>query len=261
MTHTLPRLRRAALFVLAAALAACTSGDLLPGPPGPDATSGFASSDGSPCSETSCELAPQCGCEGAACDVDLEAGEEGATACRPVNAPGQTLGNCNTPDQCAPGFGCYDGQCYRYCNDDAPCGELEHCLLRPRYRNQDGDRVPVPGVLVCSKACQPERQTANGCPAVPQFACHLTRETPDDGEPFYRTGCTPAPSSGGGNDASCRRDRDCAVGYECVVFGDDRRCKQLCRVADGRCEVGSCRSFGDARPTIDGIEYGYCGSG
>lgn len=67
------------------------------------------------------------------------------------------------------------------------------------------------------------------------------------------TSCYPEGSEVTGD--PCDAPEDCALGFICTGFGT---CQQLCVIGGSTCDSSSsCVAFLE-RPTIDGVEYGYC---
>jgi hypothetical protein len=250
-------------------------------PNAPDAANG--------CPTAPCDLLAQCGCTGGeVCDLDNTMLPTGGTACREVVSPGTEQGNCNTSNQCAGGYVCLGspGQCRRYCGNDGDCGAGAFCNLDVVYDSGGGNFMDVPGATTCSKSCEPDKASANGCPGSPQFGCHIYQHDPDDppvtdGDEVLISDCS-APGLGGDDaDCSVNGSFDCQPGFDCVVLtfttictvnGDcaagqecdqaqgqciDDLCKQNCRVLGGTCAVGTCNSFNPAA-IVDGVEYGVC---
>lgn len=218
--------------------------------------------DADTCPGDPCQIAPQCGCGGQACDLDFEDLPNGSTACRDITVPGDESASCNSTTACAAGFVCLSKQCRAYCNSEVPCSGGGQCLVQPAYDSGGGVLESVPGVTTCTKSCSPEKATDNGCPSTPQFGCHLVNHDPDgvadNGDEFYHTDCRSAPSTGGGNGDPCLGgDSDCRAGYECVSRSGNLVCKQLCIYPDGSCDSGTCVPL-LTRVFIDGIEYAVC---
>jgi cysteine-rich repeat protein len=194
---------------------------------------------------TSCELVPQTGCPGGACDLDVT----GETVCRDAGE-GPMGAACASVLDCAAGYTCSfvasQGICSRFCQDDAQCeGNGSLCAYGLTIGNQ-----PVADVSLCSEACDPF--SGFGCPA--GWACHVSRLTGAGG----MTSCAPH-DGGGGAGSFCADDLDCGIGLGCVATTEQARCRKYC-------EVGAtidCKSpqacVGFATPlTIEGFEWGVC---
>jgi hypothetical protein len=214
-----------------------------------------------------CTLVPQTGCQaGQACDLDDTELATAGTLCRNAGI-GSDTSTCTTNTQCAAGYTCLGGspttsQCYEFCAGDSDCLLLQGglCVIQIVYGDPPMD---VPGVKVCSKACDP--LVSSGCPTA--FGCHVYQEE-SPGTRFF-THCLP--SGGGGQEATCAADEDCQVNYSCVNTGlatNPIRCLKNCIVDPGG-GVGTgcsglagtaCVGFTNA-PTINGNEYGVCWDG
>lgn len=241
---------------------------------GPDAGGSDARAGGEPdarvqmCQQDPCDVLPQCGCDGQACDIDPSAFATGGTMCRDFDATGNTLASCTALSDCGRGFVCLGGQCRAYCNNRYRCGESAHCLIEPVYRTDEGTFEPIPGITACTKACKPAAKVDNGCPSDPQYACRIQYHDPDpdvDGDQFWYSDCGSAPASGGLADTDCSEGGDsaCAPGYDCVILtvGEEqsRVCRELCALPDGTCTSGTCMSFSnDPKVIVLGVEYGVC---
>ncbi len=227
----------------------------------PDLADADIPADADTCPGDPCQIAPQCGCTGQACDLDGADLANGGTSCRNVTVPGTELSSCASSTSCASGFVCLGGQCRAYCNGETPCDNGQ-CLVQPVFDSGGGVFVDIPGVSACSKNCSPEQSTNNGCPSSPQFGCHLVRHNPDgiadNGDEFFYSDCRTTPATGGGNGAACPGGNpDCQAGFECVVISAMQVCKQLCIVPGGTCAQGTCSALIDPA-VISGVEYGVC---
>lgn len=186
------------------------SGPMCPGSCRPDTTSG--------CTDGTCVLEgaePRC----AATTGTLEGGTP-----------------CESADQCAPGYACFQrrtgGVCGRICCADevSTCGADEVCR---------GTGILVDGTATGYGECQEPRMC--DVLAAPVEAC-------EPGEGCYiisaeETGCLAAGT--GETGADCERPNDCAPGFACVGAFDGR-CARICRL--GRmddCEEGegSCVAY------------------
>lgn len=244
-----------------ACVTACASGEVATGPDGGGGkTDDPRGGGGADCPGVPCDLISQCGCrDGEACDLAPGAPTAEETACR-LAGDGDARSTCSGPADCAAGFVCQEGQCWRWCEGDDDCGG-GHCL--PAF----GDVV---GAQTCSKPCEPG--SASDCPD--GFACryYLHDETgPDtyDGHEFEYSDCSPAGDGTHGVDCAEAGDAACAAGYGCYdISWEDgsttTECRQICVVsvggqpADNRCEVGTCHEWLDPGAVIGDVEYGTC---
>jgi hypothetical protein len=238
-------------------------GPLLDASPFPDAP-------GEVCVKEPCDILTQCGCDGATvCDLDSATFATAGTECRDVTAPGRELSGCNAVTGCAGGYSCFGnpGQCRLYCDSDTDCGPSAFCRRQVVFQNPpgSGNFEDVPGAVLCTKRCAPERSLDNGCPE--EFACRVNSATDDQGQAFAHTDCEGATGGGThGADCSANGRSDCAPAFTCIIFsqGDtetSRECRQQCRLPDGACGTGTCQRVGDAPlggQAIDGVEYGIC---
>jgi hypothetical protein len=88
-----------------------------------------------------CDLVSQCGCPaGQSCQYRGVEPRCYATGTMPLGAA------CSTNEQCAPGSGCLDGLCKRYCGSDDDCG---NGLCLPISENDK----PLPNVKACLTRC------------------------------------------------------------------------------------------------------------
>ncbi|RZO58222.1 MAG: hypothetical protein EVA89_19740 [Sandaracinaceae bacterium] len=207
------------------------------------------------CSETPCRLvATQCGCpSGQGCYLN-----GGTRLCATAGSAGEGA-SCSGVSSCTPGLICINissgatavNQCNRFCDSDADCvGGGSLCT----YTLNDGMGGTVPGVRVCSKACDPVART--GCRS--GAACHIFRESMGAMRAFLD--CA-APVGFGTQGASCTDNGDCASGYACA--GTPGTCLRYCDSAGTIGTAGGCRSseacYGFATPLIvAGTEYGVC---
>lgn len=202
------------------------------------------------CAETPCRLvSPQCGCPGGqGCYLS------GVT--RACSAAGSSPegGACPTVTSCAPGLVCLDiarsgparNQCNRFCDTDADCTGGALCA----YTLNDGTGGDIPGVRVCTRACNP----LSGAGCVAGAKCTIFRESM--GAMRYYTDCT-APVGAGGQFAACTSDEQCQSGFACVANECLRWCTQL-GVAPGGCSAGL-RCYGFTTPIVVGaVQYGVC---
>lgn len=282
---TLATVRRSLLaLVLATTAVACAKGNTQTdggatidggqnqadaGQSGADAGNGADAGQGTPdaggtCPKSPCDLVQQCGCSSPqVCDLNSAQFPSGGTACRDVLSPGTENNDCGSQFDCAGGNVCIGTACRKYCNVDADCsGEGGLCIVQLTFGSPPTD---IPGAKVCTRSCEPEKPTANGCPPS-ENACHIYQYdpdgTPNSGDEELLTDCDPA--GGGGNNASCTTNgsRDCQAGYDCVNTGS-LVCKQNCQCpspgncAGGVCTTGTCTAYSE--PLMIGTtEYGVC---
>lgn len=201
----------------------------------------------SACSESPCRLtSPQCGCpSGQGCYLS-----GGARGCAAAGTAAEGT-PCTIPDSCQPGLVCLNvsttstpvNQCSRFCASDGDCvGDGSLCT----YTLGDGAGGTIPGVRVCSRACDPV--TSAGCSL--SAVCHGYRDTA--GRPY--TDCE-GPAGTGGPHAFCTSDASCRRGTFCnPTFGE---CLAYCR-SDFDCPLTDvCYRF--ATPfVVGGVEVGYC---
>lgn len=207
------------------------------------------------CSETPCRLVQtQCGCPaGQGCYLNGS-----SRLCATAGTAGEGA-SCSGVSSCSPGMICIDvgrtatplNQCNRFCDSDADCvGTGSLCT----YTLNDGMGGTVPGVRVCSKACDPVGRT--GCRS--GAACHIFRESM--GAMRYFFDCA-GPVGLGTQGASCTDLTDCASGYACA--GTPGTCLRYCDSVGTIGTTGGCRSseacYGFTTPLIvGGTEYGVC---
>ncbi len=205
------------------------------------------------CAESPCRLvAPQCGCpSGQGCYVDAAGGRSCSAA--GSNAEGAP---CTAPTSCTAGNLCINIDsgggstpvCAHFCSLDSQCGG-GLCVITL----SDGSGGSIPGVTLCTRACDPVAQT--GCRT--GAYCDIFQESA--GSMRYFTDCA-APSVGSGTQgASCADADDCAAGYACLDPGTGDQCVHWCRVGDGTGCSGLTTCVGFTSPvTIGGTEYGVC---
>ncbi|HEU5060279.1 MAG TPA: hypothetical protein VFU21_27300 [Kofleriaceae bacterium] len=262
--------RRISMTVLACSLlAACGAADR---DRGPDAGSGKTDDPGggggdgddvTDCPGVPCDLYQQCGCgEGEACDLAEDATSVENTTCRPAGA-GTGSATCDGPEDCAPGYVCEVGQCWRWCEGDADCGEHSYCLSA---------WADVVGASTCTKSCKPESPDDSGCPE--GMACRYYLHDPNgaeeyDGDEFEYTDCNPAGEGTHGTDCAETGDAGCAAGYGCYSINwsdgsETTECRQICvftvrgEPAANTCAVGTCHEWLDPGAVIGDVEYGTC---
>jgi hypothetical protein len=248
-------------------VAACSSAERAGSPDGggaaddPGQTGGGGA--GEDCPGVPCDLVAQCGCrDGEACDLAAGAGSAEDTACRAAGS-GTAADSCAAPEDCAPGYVCQEGQCWRWCAGDGDCGEEGHCL--PAFSDAVGART-------CTKPCKPESATASGCPE--GFGCRYYLRDPNgaeeyDGDEYEYTDCSPAGSGTHGADCSGDGEAACAQGYGCydIAWTDGStttECREICvftvagEPAENTCQVGTCHEWLDPGAVIADVEYGTC---
>lgn len=229
----------------------------------PDAQQGTPDA-GSNCANSPCDLVQQCGCDIAqVCDLDSNALPSGGTACRDVSTPGTEVNDCGSVFDCSAQHVCVGTSCRKYCNVDADCsGEGAICIVQLTYGSPAMD---IPGAKVCTRSCEPEKATANGCPPS-EDACHIYQYdpdgTPNSGDEQLLTDCDAAGAGGDGADCTTNGSADCQAGYDCVNTGS-LVCKQSCQCPSpglcggGACTTGTCTGY--TTPLMIGAtEYGVC---
>lgn len=257
----------AALFARLTALAAgalmvpgaCASADDPGGDPDggsgglftPDAP-GSGSEDAGPdaafCPTDPCDLHDQCGCgEGEACDIDLDDNE--LNTCREVTASGSHADSCEEDGRtgCRPGFVCIASEpsfCRSYCEANADCpGEGGHCIRSVGGR---GDNQ-------CTFHCNAAEEGGGGrCPDGRE-ACQFYRQ--DENADWYTDCYEPGT---GGHAATCENDLDCRAAHRCLIFGEDRECREICVIGEGGCAEGRNCCPHPSEPRIGTREYGIC---
>ena len=206
----------------------------------------------SACPETPCRLvSPQCGCaSGQGCYLN------GAMRMCMIAGGGAEGAACTASVDCQAGLECINVAssgtaatlCLRHCTTDANCtgggsaGSI--CLLTLN----DGMGGDIPGVTLCTRACDPVNQT--GCPTA--ATCSIYQESA--GAMRYLTHCS-APFGAGRAGAFCADDSGCARGFACLA----NTCYHWCRVATGSGCSGleRCTSLAPAA-IVGGVEYGVC---
>ena len=225
--------------VLAMATGACGDGK------GGSSAGGSAS-----CSEDPCKLTlPQCGCdEDQRCTVD----GLGTRFC-------DKTGSARLGEECAAGDGdCGAGAicvglsatlhaCAAFCEADTDCAVGGLCI---RHLS-DGNGGALPGVALCTEACDPAALT--GC-AASGTSCALLHET--DGAQRWYTQCVVPTSTSHDGDACDATP--CGPGLVCVDLDSVKTCRALCVVGGGGCEAPTqCTAFQNA-VTVGSVEYGSC---
>ena len=206
----------------------------------------------SACSESPCRLtSPQCGCPGGqGCYLS---GSVRSCAAAGSAAEGAS---CTTASSCQPGLVCLNvssttavvNQCGRFCAGDTDCiGNGSLCT----YTLGDGAGGTVPGVRVCSRACDPV--TSTGCSS--NAVCHVYREMPSAGR--FLTDCA-GPAGFGWEHDFCIDNTDCSRGTFCAASLGE--CLAYCNTSRGDADCpfsDACYRF--ATPlVVGGVEYGYC---
>lgn len=198
------------------------------------------------CMETPCKLVePQCGCPA----EQMCAFNGTARECHAPIGDKLVDQECTGLYSCAPGALCTlisssKSVCSKYCDTDAQCGG-GLCALTLN----DGSGGMVPGIKLCSDACDPT--SAAGCPAGLNLGCQIGQT---------EAGVTFAVCSGAGagtQGTTCTDEEDCAPGYGCFNTGTTQ-CLKWCKPPNGTCPAGaSCLSFNPA-VYLGGVEYGVC---
>ncbi len=226
--------------------------DLIDAPAGPDAANG--------CATQPCDIIAQCGCPGAACDIDGT--DNMGTACRAVTTAGRETSTCTNPTRCDAGFVCLVGgnigTCRKYCDADADCGTPRgKCVVDIT----DGAGTPLAGIpTTCSSNCDPTNVAAGGCP--PNLKCGLFTTT-HLGVTQNIAQCAPATATGT-QGVNCRvgtvgDDKLCAPDFLCTsVAAGANNCRRICnRTLNTGCGALTCIAFNPAL-TLGGTEYGVC---
>jgi hypothetical protein len=215
----------------------------------PPSTGG--ATNGGNSSAPACQLTPQSGCPGGACDLDLTRLDVGGTTCRTVVTAGTDMSPCTAMSDCAAGYLCLGNRCTRYCANDGNCdapGGL--CVVTLTTTGS----VTIPGVSLCSPNCNP--LTAAGCPTGSGCGVYLAT----DGVRRY-TSCHAA--STGTQGAACANDLDCAPGFGCINFTSGgtttTQCMQLCLTTAPVCPAGTTNCLALNPPaTVGTSNYGIC---
>ncbi len=215
---------------------------------GSGAISGGATNGGATNFQT-CQLVPQSGCTGQACDLDLTHLDVAGTTCRPVTTAGTELNTCTGMSDCAAGYLCLDNECARYCATDANCDAPGGLCVITLYAN---GTTPIAGVALCSPNCNP--LTAAGCPSGQGCGVYANA----DGRQY--TACHAA--STGTQGTACTNDLDCAPGFGCINFTSNGtttvECMQLCQPTVTVCPAAmSCLAFNPA-VTVGPTSFGIC---
>jgi hypothetical protein len=180
----------------------------------------------------------------------------GSNACRGVTTPGMEGAGCVALEDCAGGYACIGGACSKHCAIDVDCADIRRkCAVTL----QSGG-TPIPGVLMCSSACDPTDAAAGGfCPA--GFSCHLSFIDPDgdpeSGDETTFATCNEAGAATQGQ--ACANNLDCAVNHLCIGPAPTT-CVRMCTVAPpgGECPIGTTCVGLIPTMLIGGIEYGAC---
>ena len=229
---------------------------------GASSTGGAASTGGTPSitggatnggnsSSPACQVAPQSGCPGGACDLDLTRLDVGGTTCRTIVNAGTELSSCTSLSDCAAGYLCLGNSCTRYCAGDGDCSAPGgKCVVT---LNTNGN-VPIPGISLCSPNCNP--LTAAGCPTGSGCGVYLAT----DGVRRY-TSCHAA--STGTQGSACTSDLDCGPGFGCISFTTNGtatlQCMQFCLTTAPVCPTGTtnCLALNPAA-IVGSSNYGIC---
>lgn len=165
-----------------------------------------------------------------ACNYQTNAGCTATQTCVPVpdqsggvpptcvNAGQGTSGAvCQTFEQCAPGYLCAGGQCYKTCcgGDWSGCpSAAEHCIQKLSLKNNDGLTVAT-GAMLCVPV--------NTCDALDPASCPVAGQTCQIVDPTGATLCLPEGSGDSGEACPCKG------GFLCV----DKECRRLCKAVEG----------------------------
>lgn len=129
---------------------------------------------------------------------------------------------------CAVGLGCFGDTCRRYCTSDMDCPSVDGAQRCNQTTRATGENIP--GVLVCSRVCDPvSPQTPHSpllsCPA--GFGC---KAAPVPGA----SNCLKQPGTGAAGSA-CMDATGCLPGHYCAVSS---LCFKYCYTVDD-CAAGS----------------------
>jgi hypothetical protein len=121
------------------------------------------------------------------------------------------------------------------------------------YTLDDGSGGSIPGVTLCTRACDPVGQT--GCRT--GAYCDIFQETA--GAMRYFTDCTAPPMGSGGQGAACADVNQCLSGYTCADPGTGLQCMKWCNrsTMTGCTGLRTCIGFSPAI-IAGGTEYGVC---
>jgi hypothetical protein len=238
--------------VVAADAAAVDASELPDAPPTPDAPNG--------CATQPCDILAQCGCAGAACDID--GSDNAGTACRAITTPGHETSTCTSPGRCDAGFVCLVGNnigtCRKYCDADADCGTPRgKCVVDVN----DGTGNPLAGIpTTCSSNCDPTNVALGGCPATMKCGLFTTTHL---GVVQNIAQCSPATATGT-QGVNCRvgtagDDTLCAPDFLCTtVTAGTNNCRRICnKTLNTGCGALTCIGF-TTPLTLGGTEYGVC---
>jgi subtilisin-like proprotein convertase family protein len=204
----------------------------------------------------SCDNVPQCGCEGANCEFDLD--NTGATSCVSAGTVAPYGACTETSAQCPAGYSCVGSVCKEFCSgDELTCtqGEFSECF------SVVASEVPIPGFFVCTRTCDPVNPAQAGGDYLacgPGMGCRPSSDGVSD--------CIPA-SAAGITDSECADVEGladpslCAPGFACA-FADASAltptCTGYCALYGNDCAPGwGCTSFPEPQYS-GGQEYGAC---
>ncbi len=209
---------------------------------------------GNGCTDSICDLWPQCGCvAGQKCTFDTA--DDRACLAAGSTVQSQT---CTDDADCVAGTMCVgsdveDLRCHQFCGTDADCpgtGGGGVCVITL----VDASDQTIPGATLCTTDCNPASTSPVSCPT--GWACHLQYVDANEDEiaDFFLTDCA---NDAGTSTTTCDGvSVFCAPGYFCYTAWNE--CIRTCRVGMGECPAGqSCGSWADAA-IIGTTEYGYC---
>lgn len=183
-----------------------------------------------------CDTFPQCGCAAGQNCVSL-GGQTGETTCITATGSSPSYGACTGPADCAIGYACVGGLCKEFCNNGTDCPLGGICVAV-----SEGDKPPIPGLLVCSRPCapwNPESSAGGRAPCGPGVACVAADPTKGYGE----ADCVA--SQGKAESAACVEPSlahpfyDCGPGLLCA----DHVCHRYCRQSVPADCAGVCLGF------------------
>lgn len=153
---------------------------------------------------------------------------------------------------CASGLGCFGSVCKRYCTTATDCPAIDGASGCAQATWPNG--MPINGVLVCKRVCDPTSPQAPrapllACPA--GFACTADKANPGASECLRTSGTKLA-------GAACMNITECAPGHTCLASG---ACAKYCFKTVG-CPVGAGTCTSLATPIFAGRqEVGVCVGG
>ncbi len=202
-----------------------------------------------PAPQSTCGATTQCGCAAdQTCDVQDE--HTGAASCVPAGAAALG-GTCNTTSDCAQGLTCLYGVCRPYCAQARTYCTAKGTQLCVEVKASD--HTIVPGMNVCTIACDPRRpQAFCGTDTCVWFASYYApiRGVSDCG-----------PAGPNGDAQACSKASDCQAGFACNMHPTrGQECEPWCRIGGSDCPSGeTCVDvFKDDAPVVGGVHEGLC---